>query len=118
MQEQSIIDVNKMVEISTLIVVIIGLGAVVFGIGFGIWIYRSISKPLFRLIKATERIAAGDLGHEFTQGSTTSSDRVEASMGTMVANLKDIVGKIRSTTESLASRGGAFRHCPVPRRGL
>ena len=36
-QEQSIIDVNKMVQISTLIVVSIGLGAVVFGIGFGVW---------------------------------------------------------------------------------
>ncbi len=102
-QEQSIIDVNKMVEISTLIVVIIGLGAVVFGIGFGIWIYRSISKPLFRLIKVTERIAQGDLSHEVTQGSTDEFGRVEASMGTMVTNLRDIVGKIRSTTESLAS---------------
>jgi methyl-accepting chemotaxis protein len=102
-QERSIVDVNKMVQISTLIVVIIGLGAVVFGIGFGIWIYRSISNPLFRLIKVTERIAEGDLSHELTQGSTDEFGRVEASMGTMIANLKDIVGKIRSTTESLAS---------------
>ncbi len=102
-QEQSIIDVNRMVQISTLIVVIIGLGAVVFGIGFGIWIYRSISKPLFRLIKVTERIAEGDLSYEVTHGSTDEFGRVETSMSTMVANLKDIVGKIRSTTESLAS---------------
>ena len=49
-QEQSIIEVNSMVRNSTMVVIIIGVIAVAFGIGFGAWIYRSISKPLSRLI--------------------------------------------------------------------
>jgi methyl-accepting chemotaxis protein len=102
-QEQSIIDVNGMIRLSTLIVVAVGALAIVFGIGFGSWIYRSISKPLARLMKVTEDIAAGNLSHEMVAAAEDEIGRVEASMGKMVANLKDIVGKIRFATESLAS---------------
>ena len=102
-QEQSIIDVNKMVRLSTVIVVVIGLFAVAFGIGFGAWIYRSISRPLSRLIEVTEEIAAGKLGYEVKVSSNDEIGRVEASMAKMVTSLKDIVGKIRYATESLAS---------------
>ena len=63
-QEQAIIDVNSMVRNSTMLVILIGVIAVVFGIGFGAWIYRSISQPLSRLISVTDEIAAGNLTHE------------------------------------------------------
>ncbi len=102
-QEQSIIDVNRMILLSTLLVVAVGLIAVVIGIGFGAWIYRSISKPLARLIVVTDDIAAGNLSHEMVEASNDEIGRVEASMSKMVTNLKDIVGKIRFATESLAS---------------
>ena len=102
-QEQSIIDVNRTIRYSIALVVIVGVFAIVVGIGFGAWIYRSISKPLARLIEVTDDIAAGDLTHEITAASHDEIGRVEASMAKMVANLKEIVGKIRFATESLAS---------------
>jgi methyl-accepting chemotaxis protein len=102
-QEQSIIDVNSMILYSTMLVVIVGLIAVVIGIGFGAWIYRSISKPLARLISVTDDIAAGNLSHEMVSAANDEIGRVETSMAKMVTNLKDIVGKIRFATESLAS---------------
>ena len=80
-----------------------GLLAVVVGIGLGAWIYRSISRPLSRLIDVTEKIAAGNLTHEITAHAKDEIGRVEASMARMVTNLKDIVSKIRFATESLAS---------------
>ncbi len=102
-QEQSIVEVNAMVRSSTLLVILIGIVAVGIGIGFGAWIYRSISKPLARLIEATDDIAAGNLSREVTETTHDEIGRVEASMAKMVSNLKDIVGKIRSATEALAS---------------
>ncbi len=102
-QEQSIIDVNGMIRLSTLIVVAVVALAIVFGIGFGSWIYRSISKPLARLMEATEDIAAGNFSHDMVAAADDEIGKVEASMAKMVANLKDIVGKIRFATESLAS---------------
>lgn len=101
-QDQSIIDVNGMVRLSTGIVVVIGVFAVAFGIGFGTWIYRSISKPLVRLISTTDQIAAGNL-FEMTAIGSDEIGRVEASMAKMVTNLKGIVAKMRLATESLAS---------------
>ena len=102
-QEQSIIDVNRMVHYSTWLVVVIGLAAVLFGIGFGAWIYRSISKPLSRLMVATEEIASGNLAAEMAATGEDEIGRVESSMAKMIANLKEIVGRIRCATESLAS---------------
>lgn len=102
-QEQSIIEVNGMVRNSTVVVILIGVFAVAFGIGFGAWIYRSISKPLSGLIEVTEEIAAGKLGHAMKAGAHDEIGRVENSMDKMVTNLKGIVGKIRYATESLAS---------------
>ncbi len=100
-QEQSITSVNRMIRMSTFVIAIVGLLAVVIGIGLGAWIYRSISGPLSRLIKVTEHIAAGDLNHEIAETARDEIGMVEASMAKMMANLKEIVRKIRSATESL-----------------
>ncbi len=102
-QEQSIVDVNAMVRNSTLLVIVIGMIAVAFGIGFGAWIYRSISKPLARLISVTGRIASGNLSCEITATSNDEIGKVEASVIKMVQNLKEIVDKIRVAATSLAS---------------
>jgi methyl-accepting chemotaxis protein len=102
-QEQSIIGVNRTVQISRIAILLVGLVAVAFGIAFGVWVYRSISKPLFRLIGITEKIAEGNLSHSLSVCSSDEIGRVEASMSKMVGNLKGIIGKIRAATESLAS---------------
>jgi methyl-accepting chemotaxis protein len=102
-QEQSIIQVNNVVRNSTMLVVIIGMIAVAFGIGFGAWIYRSISRPLSRLISVTNEIAAGNLSHEMRAHADDEIGRVEASVAKMVQNLKEIVGKIRLAASGLAS---------------
>lgn len=102
-QDQSIAEVNRMVKLSASVVIVIGVLAVAFGIGFGTWIYRSISKPLARLMLVTDEIAAGDLSREVRGVGSDEIGRVEASMAKMVTNLKGIVGKMRRATESLAS---------------
>ena len=103
LQEQSIIDVNRTIRYSIALSIIVGLFAVVVGIGFGIWIYRSISKPLERLIAVTDDVAAGNLSHEVGTAARDEIGRVEASIAKMVANLKETVGKIRFASEGLAS---------------
>ena len=101
-QEKSILEVNRMIRLSTSLVIVIGALAIAFGIGFGVWIYRSISKPLFRLMEVTDEIAAGNLSREMRAAGTDEIGRVEASMAKMVANLKAIVGKIRLATGTLS----------------
>ncbi|MCL4457939.1 MAG: methyl-accepting chemotaxis protein [Nitrospirae bacterium] len=102
-QEKSIGTVNKMVRFSTILVIAIGIGAVVFGISFGTWVYRSIAKPLNELIEISNDVANGDLTTEICARPVDEIGTVQSSMCTMVSNLKDIVGKIRTSTGSLAS---------------
>jgi methyl-accepting chemotaxis protein len=102
-QEQAIIEVNSVVRNSTMLVILIGVIAVAFGIGFGAWIYRSISQPLSRLISVADEIAAGNLSHNVSAHANDEIGRVEASVAKMVQNLKEIVGKIRLAASGLAS---------------
>ncbi|MBI5440328.1 MAG: HAMP domain-containing protein [Deltaproteobacteria bacterium] len=102
-QEQSIAEVNRTVSFSRWLILGIGLVSVAFGIGFATWIYRSISASLARLMEATRKIASGNLAHDFGAPTGDEIGRVEQSMAAMVSNLKEIVGRIRITTEGLAS---------------
>jgi methyl-accepting chemotaxis protein len=102
-QEQSIISVNKVVDWSTRVIIGVSALAIILGVVLGYWIYRSISKPLRRLILVTEEIASGNLRREISTTVNDETGQVEAAMAKMVANLKDIVSKIRSATETLAS---------------
>lgn len=102
-QEQAISAVNRMVTTGISLIVGIGIAAVVLGIGFGAWIYRSISKPLNALIVRTEQIAEGDLTYQATVLRKDEFGKVQAAMAKMVDNLRDIVGKIRLATGGLAS---------------
>lgn len=102
-QEQSIMEVNRVARYSTMLIIAIGLVAVAFGIAFSTWVYRSISRPLTKLITAADEIAAGNLTHRISSTSKDEIGMVEASMAKMVANLTEIVGRIRSATSSLAS---------------
>jgi methyl-accepting chemotaxis protein len=101
-QEKAIGAVNKMVRFSMLLIGAISIGAVVFGIAFGAWVYRSIAKPLNQLIKVSDEVASGDLKSEIAAHAHDEIGRVQTSMAAMVGNLRGIVGKIRVATESLA----------------
>ncbi len=102
-QEKAIGTVTRMVRYSTTLIGIISVAAVIFGIGFGMWVYKSISKPLTRLIQVSDDVAKGDLTSEITASSNDELGTVQTSMSKMVANLRDMVGKISAATENLAS---------------
>lgn len=102
-QEKAIETVNKMVRFSTMLIAAISIGAVIFGMAFGTWVYRSIARPLNELIGISSDVAKGDLTTEICARSVDEIGTVQSSMCTMVTNLKEIVGKIRTATGSLAS---------------
>ncbi|MEW6740033.1 MAG: methyl-accepting chemotaxis protein [Nitrospirota bacterium] len=102
-QEKSIGTVNKMVRFSTILIAAIGIGAIVFGIAFGTWIYRSVSKPLNELIWGADQIAQGNLTCARTEYTKDEIGMVHKSMCKMIENLREIVGKMKTSTGTLAS---------------
>ena len=102
-QEKAISTVNRMVRFSTLLIIGIAVGAAVFGIVFGIWVYRSIATPLHLLQKVSQEVAKGDLQAHLQTDSTDEMGMVQKSMAAMVDNLREMVGKIKGATDRLAS---------------
>ncbi len=102
-QEQAVASVNRTVRTSVLFVGAVGLAAVLLGVFLGVWVYRSIAGPLRELIVITGQVAEGDLTCEIGERRNDEIGTVKASMLDMVRNLQDIVGRIRASTETLAS---------------
>ncbi|MBJ6727232.1 methyl-accepting chemotaxis protein [Geomesophilobacter sediminis] len=101
-QEKAIHTVNNVVRFATVLIAAIGLGATLFGILFGFWVYRSISRPLSELIHVSERVAKGDLSVQVKSEGNDEIGKVQDAMGEMVRNLREMVGKIKNSTDSLA----------------
>ena len=102
-QEKAITSVNKVVKTSITLLVIIGISAAAIGILFGIWVFRSVSKPLGQLILVTDSVAGGNLHTGNIQHSSDEFGQVQSSMGTMVDNLRSMAGKITDSTVTIAS---------------
>jgi methyl-accepting chemotaxis protein len=102
-QEKSLSSVNSMIRKSLGLILTIGAGAIIFGLLFGIWIYKSVSGPLMGLLKVSEAIAGGDLRCKIETGRKDEIGKVQAAMIKMVSNLRGIALKIGEATDILAS---------------
>ncbi|HEY3308164.1 MAG TPA: methyl-accepting chemotaxis protein [Desulfuromonadaceae bacterium] len=102
-QEKAIASVNKMVKSSISLLIAISIGAAIIGVMFGIWVFRSVSKPLGQLIQISENVADGNLQVGAMQNSNDEFGQVQTSMEKMVVNLRDMVGKISDSTTTVAT---------------
>lgn len=101
-QEAAIATTNKMVVFSTTLIITISIAAVIIGIGFGIWIYRSIAHPLSRLLEVSASIAEGDLTKIIEIKTRDEVGDVAASINSMVESLKDMIGRIKHSSGQVA----------------
>lgn len=102
-QEKAIASVNRMIKSSITLLLVIGIAASAIGILFGVWVFRSVAKPLADLIRVTERVADGDLHTGEMRISNDEFGQVQSSMDTMVRNLRDMSGKISESTATIAA---------------
>jgi methyl-accepting chemotaxis protein len=80
----------------SLVALALGAGVVVA------WrITRSIQQPIEDALRVAERIAAGDLSHDVRATRADELGRLLLAMGTMQQRLRDVVGRIRETSESI-----------------
>ena len=102
-QEKSIATVNKMVRFSMSFIVIVSLLSILVGMAFGVWIYRSVAKPLNQLQDTTDQIAKGILSETFATSTHDEVGIVMSSVSDMVGNLRGIVTKIHGATDNLSA---------------
>lgn len=101
-QEKAIASVNKMVKTSIMLLIGISVCAAIAGLSIGGWVFKSVSSPLSQLIMVSDHVAGGDLKEVQLRSTQDEFGKVLSSMGTMVTNLRDMVGRITGTTRSIA----------------
>ncbi len=100
-QATSVASLNSVVRSSTLLVGAIWVIAAIAGSFFGIWIYRSVTSPLKKLISAADTIASGDLRVDLSGASNDEMGNVQSSMLTMSGGLHGMIGELRGAVKSL-----------------
>ncbi len=112
-QEKAIAQVNRIVTFTTTLIIATSIIAIVLGIGFGLWVYRSIGKPLSELTSISEDVSKGNLNVEICHRPTDEIGEVQSSMCKMVSSIKDIVSQMTATTRILAKNADLLRSTAV-----
>jgi methyl-accepting chemotaxis protein len=86
-------------------VTLIGLGtaAVLIGILCAVFITRSIRRPIEEAVAIAERVSSGDLTSRIEVTSKDETGQLMAALQKMNANLLDIVGRVRTGTDTIAT---------------
>ncbi len=72
-------------------------------VGLGLWIVRSINKPLAETVAVANRLAQGDLTMKIEVTGKDEMAQLKAAMRDMLAKLVQVVSDVKAGAESLAS---------------
>jgi methyl-accepting chemotaxis protein len=84
----------------------VSIAAILFGVllavVIGFWLIRAISRPLNEAVRIAESVAAGDLTQNIEIRSNDETGQLMQAMKNMNASLVNIVGQVRTGTETIA----------------
>lgn len=101
-QEKAIKKTNEIMQFSRKLTIGVGIGIIIVGVLFSIWIYFSISRPLKELQKIAHRISKGELISVKNKFSRNEIGKVQKMMSEMTDVLRDMVGKIQVLTGKIS----------------
>ncbi|MDP3844451.1 MAG: methyl-accepting chemotaxis protein [Oxalobacteraceae bacterium] len=80
--------------------------AVLFGCVIAWWVTRSIVVPLAEAVGVARRVAGGDLSGHIAVKSTDETGKLMQAMKEMTEHLANIIGEVRSGTETIVTASG------------
>jgi methyl-accepting chemotaxis protein len=81
-----------------------GLGlALLLAAAAGVWLVRSITRPLNQALEAADRVAAGDLTGHIDTSSEDETGQVLRALERMQTSLAKVVSEVRQNSESVAT---------------
>ena len=78
------------------------LAGVLLAVFMGVWLIRAITRPLHEAVRIAKCVAAGDLTHSIDVRSQDETGQLMQAMKDMNESLLNIVGQVRSGTETIA----------------
>jgi methyl-accepting chemotaxis protein len=85
------------------LLVALGALAILIGAGFALAITRSITGPIRAAVLVAETVSAGDLTSDIRIDSRDETGKLMSALKTMNDNLVDIVGQVRSGTDTIST---------------
>jgi len=102
--QQSFVDqVGDAYESAKVTLIGLGTAAVLIGILCAVFITRSIRRPIEQAVAIAERVSSGDLTSRIEVTSKDETGQLMAALQKMNANLLDIVGRVRTGTDTIAT---------------
>ena len=93
---------NRYNQAFTLMLTLVA-GSILFGMGIGIFIARTISRPLNKGVEYALAVAGGDLTQSVENDSTDETGQLINAMNRMVEKLRDVVGDVRGSSDNVAA---------------
>lgn len=91
---------------SIILMIAVGILALVFGIGFALWLTNAITKPLIAAVNVAQRVANGDLTTQIEVGSSDETGQLLQALKDMNSSLSKTVCEVRIGTDSIATASG------------
>lgn len=101
--EQSGANSTQTYHVARTEMLIIGIAAILLGLGFAFYITRSITVPLVNALQIAETVASGDLTSPIHATNRDETGKLLKALGDMNESLAKIVGQVRGGTESIAT---------------
>ena len=83
--------------------VMLGVAAILMGVAAAWWITRTITRPINEAVKVAETVSSGDLTSDIRINSRDETGQLMAALKNMNTNLVNIVGQVRSGTETIGT---------------
>lgn len=86
------------------------VAAIAVTIAFGLWLVRSIGRPLASAVEATDRVASGDFTQPIEFRGEDEAAQVLKALARMQTNLASVVAGVRANSESVATASDEIAH--------
>jgi methyl-accepting chemotaxis protein len=101
--EQFASEAGDMADSASMLMMVLAAAATLLAAAIGYLLTRSIVLPLRRAVQVAQTVAAGDLSTHFDACATDETGQLLLALKEMNDSLKNIVGQVRSGTETIAT---------------
>ncbi|MFS2139151.1 methyl-accepting chemotaxis protein [Duganella sp. Dugasp56] len=101
--EQFAAEASDMADNANMLMIVLAVAAALLAAAIGYLLTRSIVLPLRRAVQVAQTVASGDLSTHFDACATDETGQLLTALKEMNESLKNIVGQVRSGTETIAT---------------
>ena len=101
--ERSAAETAKFYSLSRVAQVSLTIAGIMLSLALGIFISRSIMRPLAEAVAVADAVAQGDLSHEPRSVGRDELARLQDALARMVVNLRTVVQRVRIGVDSVAT---------------